>query len=109
MNIDYNYMRFSVSPKTADTLSLRQAIQSALVQTFGIAGGSIYLDILWVVEDGNEMVLRTNERVGRIFSNIVLALMLASKGFNDDCCRCHLSPDAQNITAKGIVVPACAL
>ncbi|KAK0219651.1 hypothetical protein EDD85DRAFT_780206 [Armillaria nabsnona] len=59
MNTDYHYMRFSVSPKAADALSLRQAIQSALVQTFGIAGGSIYLDILWVVEDGNEMVLRT--------------------------------------------------
>ncbi len=40
MNTDHHYMRFSVSPKTADVLSLRQAIQSALVQTFGIAGGS---------------------------------------------------------------------
>ncbi|PBK90780.1 hypothetical protein ARMGADRAFT_933730 [Armillaria gallica] len=61
MNTDYNYMRFSVSPKIADALSLRQTIQSALVQTFGIAGGSIYLDILSVVEDGSEMVLRTTK------------------------------------------------
>ncbi|KAK0194608.1 hypothetical protein F5146DRAFT_926350 [Armillaria mellea] len=61
MDTDYHYMRFSVSPKTADALSLRQAIQSALVQTFGITGGSIYLDILWVAEDGNETVLRTTK------------------------------------------------
>ncbi|KAK0498987.1 hypothetical protein EDD18DRAFT_1154790 [Armillaria luteobubalina] len=61
MNMDYYYMRFSVSPKTTDALSLRQTIQSALVQTFGIAGGSIYLDNLWVAEDGNETVLRTRK------------------------------------------------
>ncbi|KAK0205535.1 hypothetical protein DFS33DRAFT_1258169 [Desarmillaria ectypa] len=61
MNTDYHYMRFSVYPKGADALSLRQAIQNALVKTFGIASGSIYLDILWVAEDGNEMVIRTTK------------------------------------------------
>ncbi len=69
MNTDYHYMRFSVSPKTADALSLRQAIQSALVQTFGIAGGSIYLDILSVVEDGNEIILRTTKGCVEFFEH----------------------------------------
>ncbi|KAG7445228.1 uncharacterized protein BT62DRAFT_184232 [Guyanagaster necrorhizus] len=61
MNTEYHYMRFSVSPKISDALSVRQAIQGALVQAFGVAGGSIYLDILWVAEEGNEMVVRTTK------------------------------------------------
>ncbi|KAK0460702.1 uncharacterized protein EV420DRAFT_1478451 [Desarmillaria tabescens] len=75
MNTNYHYMRFLVSPKTADALSLRQAIQNALVQTFGIVGGSIYLDILWVAEDGNEMVLRTTKEDS---TKIVAAVTSAS-------------------------------
>ncbi|KAK0187740.1 hypothetical protein F5146DRAFT_934572, partial [Armillaria mellea] len=56
------HVRFSASPKTEDPLSFRQAIQCTLVQTSNIAGSSIYLDVLWVVDDGDEMVSRTTKR-----------------------------------------------
>ncbi|KAG7445241.1 uncharacterized protein BT62DRAFT_897249, partial [Guyanagaster necrorhizus] len=57
MNTKYHYMQFSVSPKISNVLSVHQAIQSTLIQVFGVADRSIYLDILWVAEEGNETVI----------------------------------------------------
>ncbi|KAJ7576900.1 hypothetical protein C8J56DRAFT_799242 [Mycena floridula] len=51
------YLRLSVSPATTDLLSLRQAIQVSLAQMFGEVMANVYLDILWVAEEGTAMII----------------------------------------------------
>ena len=56
-----HYIRFSITPSTQDVLILRKALSDALTQTFGTTCASIYLDILWVSEQGTSMVIRVKE------------------------------------------------
>src|ERR1700730_16069663 len=54
----YHYVCFSISPSTEDTLTLRKILQDALASVFGSTRSGAYLDLLWVNEDGSEMVVR---------------------------------------------------
>lgn len=58
---EYHYISFSITPCTTDAWAIRQAFQTALQQTFGIVGGSLYLDVLKIAEDGSETVVRVRQ------------------------------------------------
>lgn len=58
----YHYVRFAVAPACADALSIRKAIQDALTQAFGLVSASTHVDVLWLADDGSEMVVRLAER-----------------------------------------------
>ncbi|KAJ3762537.1 hypothetical protein EV360DRAFT_35499 [Lentinula raphanica] len=62
---DHHYLRFEVQPKVTSELSIRQTIHRALLESFGLTGGTIYLDVLWVSEDGLEMVIRVDPQDAR--------------------------------------------
>ncbi|KAI0076999.1 hypothetical protein K474DRAFT_1596889 [Panus rudis PR-1116 ss-1] len=57
----YHYARLAVIPSCTEALTVRKIIQDALTQTFGVVGGSTYIDVLWVSEDGSEVVIRANK------------------------------------------------
>ncbi|KAF8621320.1 hypothetical protein AX15_007858 [Amanita polypyramis BW_CC] len=57
----YRYIRLSVVPPMQDALTLRKAVQDGLGQLFGITSSSVYVDILWINDDGSQFVLRVNE------------------------------------------------
>ncbi|TFK36058.1 hypothetical protein BDQ12DRAFT_257713 [Crucibulum laeve] len=57
--LSQHFMRLSISPPTADALTVRKVISDALNATFGLTSASTYVDVLWVKEDGEECVLRT--------------------------------------------------
>jgi hypothetical protein len=44
-----------------DALTLRKAIQDAVSRAFGLVHAGTYADILWVAEDGSEMVMRVKD------------------------------------------------
>ncbi|KAJ3934076.1 MAG: hypothetical protein NXY57DRAFT_890881 [Lentinula lateritia] len=62
---NYHYLRFELQPKVTSEISIRQNIHQALLDSFGITGGSIHLDILWVSDDGLETVVRVDSRDAR--------------------------------------------
>ncbi|EKM52385.1 uncharacterized protein PHACADRAFT_61360, partial [Phanerochaete carnosa HHB-10118-sp] len=53
-----HYIRFSVSPANTDGLTIRKALQDALLQSFGLTSANVYVDVLWLAEDGAEVVVR---------------------------------------------------
>ncbi|RDX47654.1 hypothetical protein OH76DRAFT_1405715 [Lentinus brumalis] len=55
---DYHYIRFSVSPASTDILTIRKSIQDALGQSFGLVSSHTYVDVLWIANDGSEVVVR---------------------------------------------------
>ncbi|KAI0693094.1 hypothetical protein C8T65DRAFT_70217 [Cerioporus squamosus] len=55
---DYHYIRFSVSPACTEVLTIRKSIQDALGQSFGLVSSHTYVDMLWMAEDGSEVVVR---------------------------------------------------
>ena len=59
---DQHYVRFSVDPPTTDALTVRKALQDALLQSFGLTAANIYIDILWIAEGGGEVVIRVGSR-----------------------------------------------
>ena len=59
---DYHYIRFSVSPASTDVLAIRKTMQDALGQSFGLVSSHIYVDVLWLAEDGSEVVVRIGPR-----------------------------------------------
>ena len=52
-----HYIRLTVHP-AADALTIRKSLSNALSETFGITLASVNIDILWVEEDGSEVVVR---------------------------------------------------
>lgn len=58
----HHYIRFSILPPCDDELILRKIFQNALQQAFGVVTASMYLDILWVAEDGSGIVVRVGSR-----------------------------------------------
>ena len=56
----HHYIRFSISPPSADALLIRRALQEALAQSFGTALSHAYLDVLWVADSGAECVVRAS-------------------------------------------------
>ena len=59
---NYDYIRLSITPPCTDAITLRKTIQDALGQSFGMVSSHTYLDILWIGEDGKEMVIRMGQR-----------------------------------------------
>ncbi|OBZ74277.1 hypothetical protein A0H81_05507 [Grifola frondosa] len=57
----YHYIRFSVSPPCPDELTLRKSIQDSLGQSFGVVSSHTYVDVLWLADDGSEMVVRIGQ------------------------------------------------
>ncbi|GJE88983.1 hypothetical protein PsYK624_050710 [Phanerochaete sordida] len=53
-----HYIRFALSPATSDGLAIRKTLQDALLQAFGLTCANTYVDILWLAEDGGEVVVR---------------------------------------------------
>ncbi|KAH9966383.1 hypothetical protein BGW80DRAFT_1178295 [Lactifluus volemus] len=56
----HHYIRFSISPPSADSLLIRRALQEALAQSFGVALSHTYLDVLWVADSGTECIVRAS-------------------------------------------------
>ncbi|KAF8900667.1 hypothetical protein CPB85DRAFT_155404 [Mucidula mucida] len=65
MGTPHHYILFSLQPSTAtttiDPFTIRQVMNNALIQTFGVVGGSIYIDVLWVAQDGSETVVKVRK------------------------------------------------
>ncbi|KAI0673144.1 hypothetical protein C8Q78DRAFT_970490 [Trametes maxima] len=57
----HRYIRFAVSPPSADALTLRKTMQDALGQAFGIVSSHTYIDILWLSDGGDALVVRIAE------------------------------------------------
>ncbi|KAF5376733.1 hypothetical protein D9615_007892 [Tricholomella constricta] len=71
----YHYVRIAVAPVTGrDALGLRKAVQDALTQTFGVTSAALYVDFLWVAEDGGQFVIR----VQKDDASKILAAIVAS-------------------------------
>ena len=62
LKTDQHYVRFTVDPPCTDGLTVRKTLQDALLQSFGLISANTYIDILWVAEDGREVVIRVNDR-----------------------------------------------
>lgn len=73
MSNGYHYILFSIVPSTPDPFAIRHAMQNALIQAFGIVGGSLYVDVLWVAEDGSETVVRVRQPFVLLFSMIYVS------------------------------------
>ncbi|KAG7087769.1 hypothetical protein E1B28_013710 [Marasmius oreades] len=58
----YHYILLSLYPPFPPNseLKIRQSIQEALIQSFGVALGSTYVDIISIKDDGSEAVLRAD-------------------------------------------------
>lgn len=54
----YHYLRFAVSPACQDALTIRKLLQDALLQSFGLTSANTYMDILWLSEEGTDVVIR---------------------------------------------------
>ncbi|KAJ8073022.1 hypothetical protein PM082_019890 [Marasmius tenuissimus] len=59
---NYHYVLFSLKPpiQPNSELKIRQTIQDALNESFGVALGSIYVDVLSVNDNGTEAVIRAD-------------------------------------------------
>ncbi|EPS98907.1 hypothetical protein FOMPIDRAFT_1125433 [Fomitopsis schrenkii] len=57
----YHYIRFSVAPACTDALSIRKSIQDAFAHAFGLVSASTHVDVLWLADDGSEVVVRLAE------------------------------------------------
>lgn len=57
-----HFVRLSITPACVDDLSARKTIQDALLQAFGLTSANLYIDLLWLAEDGTEAVIRVNQR-----------------------------------------------
>ncbi|KAF9009867.1 hypothetical protein BDZ89DRAFT_1024652 [Hymenopellis radicata] len=70
MGTPHHYILFSLQPSTAattiDPFTIRQTMNNALIQTFGIVGGSLYIDVLWVAQDGSETVVKVRKPVSTL-------------------------------------------
>lgn len=62
-----HFVRFSITPACSDELSARKTIQDALLQAFGLTSVNLYIDLLWLAEDGTEAVIRVNKRFVAFF------------------------------------------
>ena len=58
----YDYVRLAITPACVDAITLRKSIQDALGQSFGIVSSHTYLDVLWIDELGEELVIRIGQR-----------------------------------------------
>ena len=58
----HRYIRLSVVPPSLNSLSLRKSLQDSLDSLFGVTSASIYVDILWLADDGSQLILRVNEQ-----------------------------------------------
>lgn len=61
-NTGNHYLRLAVTPPRADGLSVRKTLQDALLQSFGLTSANTYIDVLWLAEDGAEVVVRVGSR-----------------------------------------------
>lgn len=57
-----HYIRFSVSPANTGGLIIRKTLQDALLQSFGLTSANVYVDVLWLAEDGVEVIVRVGSR-----------------------------------------------
>jgi hypothetical protein len=59
-NIPYthHYIRISIQPPIIESLALRQILQRALDQSFGLTRALTHIDILWIAVDGSEAVIK---------------------------------------------------
>lgn len=55
-----HYILFSVSPPSTDALRLRKHLSDALDQAFGTTSAAVNIDVLWIAEDGKELVVRVH-------------------------------------------------
>ncbi|GLB44477.1 hypothetical protein LshimejAT787_1701040 [Lyophyllum shimeji] len=73
----YHYIRIAVgriNPQR-DALSLRKTLQDAITQTFGITSSAVYVDVLWMAEDGGHCVLRVQkDDASKILAAIVACI-----------------------------------
>lgn len=56
----YHYIHIAIAPANPDrdALSLRKTLQEAITQTFGITSSALYVDVLWMAQDGGRSVIR---------------------------------------------------
>ena len=67
---DHRYLRLSLQPYVPEELRIRHNLHQALLESFGVTGGSINLDVLWVAHDGSETVIRVHPE--SVSSGVVL-------------------------------------
>ncbi|KAJ2935317.1 hypothetical protein H1R20_g1777, partial [Candolleomyces eurysporus] len=55
-----HYIHFSITPPLSDALRLRKSLSDALDQAFGATSAAVNIDVLWLAEDGKDVVLRVH-------------------------------------------------
>lgn len=101
----YDYLLLAVSPPS-DALTLRKALQESLTLSFGIIFSKSHLDILWVAENGSEVIIRTSLMYSiPFFVNQLKNIELAIQGLGEDMGgRCCVSCITQVIFGQTIHV-----
>ncbi|KAF8064337.1 hypothetical protein FPV67DRAFT_1504574 [Lyophyllum atratum] len=63
LSTDYHYIRIAIVPADheRDPLRIRKTLQDALTQTFGMTSSALYIDILHIVEDGGQCIIRVRK------------------------------------------------
>jgi len=61
MHLDNHYLLLSMTPATQDILTIRKTISDALELSFGMTFSAIYIDILWVDNEGAKSVIRVHK------------------------------------------------
>ncbi|KAF8502992.1 hypothetical protein BU17DRAFT_58645 [Hysterangium stoloniferum] len=54
----YRYIRLSVKPSISEGLTIRKLLEIAMLQSFGVTRAGTYMDVLWISEEGHEVVIR---------------------------------------------------
>ncbi|TFK71229.1 hypothetical protein BDN72DRAFT_837985 [Pluteus cervinus] len=57
----YHYLRLSLSPPTQDIFRIRKVLETALTQSFGITAAGTQLDVLWLADTGEEVIIRVQD------------------------------------------------
>lgn len=74
-------------PPCSDALTLRKSIQDALGHSFGIVYSNTYVDVLWVAEDGSEMVIRIAERYAFFFASTFKACLTPVYNYRSEAAK----------------------
>jgi len=61
MPLDSHYLLLSMNPPTQDVLTIRKTISDALELSFGMTFFAVYIDILWVDNEGAKSVIRVHK------------------------------------------------
>ncbi|KZS89506.1 hypothetical protein SISNIDRAFT_416818 [Sistotremastrum niveocremeum HHB9708] len=58
---EYHFLRLSVNPPNEHASRISKALEDALAKLFGTSRARTYIDVLWISEKGDEVIVRVGE------------------------------------------------